>query len=75
MGFVLVVLQGQFVYKGLITLLAGKTCLGDLPSVLVHGHLVFLQTVQLVKPFLTTRDDALQEKRMFQEKVSTNYEH
>ena len=51
----------------LITLLAGKTCLGDLPSVLVHGHLVFLQTVQLVKPFLTARDDALKEKQIFQE--------
>ena len=64
MGFVLVVLQGHLIYEGLVTLPAGETWLSHLPSVLVHGHLVFLQTVQLVKPFLTTRDDALQEKHI-----------
>ena len=58
------VLQGHFVYEGLVTLLAGET---RLSHILVHGHLVFLKTVQLVKPFLTARDVALKEKQIFLE--------
>ena len=67
MGLVLVVLQGQVIYESLVTLGTGKTCPGHPPKGLVHGVLVFLQTVQLVKPFFTPRDGALKEEPLFQQ--------